>query len=394
MCRILFALMIVLSLFVLVDVIWGTDALLWALFIAFAVSALGLLFFPRRGPQNAYQNWFRLQALFLLLFIVAYLIGCFFLIVHLNLPDYGIDIALILTILSLAIITYLYVLIMMPPTRRRSWTRKHYPAVWDSIKRYHRKGNVIETYTPVLIINDRKYFLIYYHDSKTGQLNAMILLDEGGNLINDRGLIHKAMKCKTLALNTVDYANSNRRAGEIEQYKIAISDLENVFRILREEKDRFSEYGPQAKQDLEKLLEAEDAAIATIQASIDIKMLEAEWSKKHKLGRLTEVRYENVAELESDMVNARCPSVQGFEKYIEAESPARNIVKLIKVMDTFPQQDKVVEGLLGIADSAEYLVGEDEVYEYSRPQEGDWEIVSKGFTLVEEVDSQLAEAGA
>jgi hypothetical protein len=206
--------------------------------------------------------------------------------------------------------------------------------------------------------------------------------------------MERAVRCKTLALETIDYRMHQKRLQTIAGAQKAVNGLGRAFRTLREQREQFSRQGDQSLADLDEVLGAEEAMIGVIEASIAMKLLEAEWAAKHGLGRLTEVRYEDMAALQKAMQEARRPAAAEVERITSVVEAANRLAGVVKGMHTLPNRKEVEEGLLGVADSGEMLRGEGEAFQYAHFKERDWHAWRERMAWADEVDARLAEAPA
>jgi hypothetical protein len=395
MCRFLVGLMVVLGLFALVAVIWGENAFIWALLIGIAGGGLGLLFLPlaRRGPEYAYQKWTLRVALLIIVGLVGGLLGIGYVILQLNLTDAGFTFTSI-AIMGLVLVgTYFLGWSIGPPTRRRGWLRRRYPAVAAAIKRYMKPGDLLENYTPVLRIGEECYFLIAYHDRRDPDRPASFLLvDKTGHPVKDKELVRRAAKAKSLAISTIDHAKSQERLTKLHtaaQVEAAVGD---VFERLRQERSRFAELGEGTLTDLDVVLGAEEAMRRVVGATRALTLIEAEWAEKHGLGRLTEVDYRDVGAVEQKMREARLPLLAEQSALLKAKEPAQRLGRLVKErLSHIPMAHKIEEVLLGIADSTAYLKSKNEDI-YGTVTEEHWLKWRERMAWVDEVDARLAEA--
>ncbi|MEW6569477.1 MAG: hypothetical protein AB1449_15190, partial [Chloroflexota bacterium] len=183
MARFLIGLLIVLGLFCLIWTFLGGEVFGWALIIGGPGAAAVLLFLPKRGPQHAYRNWARMQLLVVLLVAVGLLAATIIALGYLLPPDVSDTVlyaGLMVPIVSLVAIILLWGQ-WMTPTASRSWLRRHYPAVAAAIRRYRQPGDVDDRYTPALVLDGRRLFLVSFHSKKQpGQLRGVLLLDKQG----------------------------------------------------------------------------------------------------------------------------------------------------------------------------------------------------------------------
>jgi hypothetical protein len=393
--RFLVGLIIVLALFCLVWTFLGEDAFIWVLLIGIAGGGFGLLFLPlaRRGPEYAYQKWNLRVALLIILGVIGGLVGIGYVILQMNLTDEAFTLTSI-TIMGLVIVgTYFLGWTIGPPTRRRGWLGRRYPAVAAAIKRYIKPGDLLENYTPVLRIGEECYFLIAYHDRHDPDRPAsFLLLDESGHPVRDMEFVRRAAKCKSLAISTIEYAKSQERLTKLRtaaQVEIAVGD---VFERLRQEKSRFVELGDGSLTDLEVVLGAEGAMRRVVATTRALTLIEAEWAEKHGLGRLTEVDYRDAAAVEQKMREARRPLLAEQSALLKAKEPAQRLGRLVKErLSHMPMAQKIEEVLLGIADATAYLKVDNEDI-YGTMTDEHWLRWRERMAWADEVDARLAEA--
>jgi hypothetical protein len=399
MLRFLVGLMIVLGMFCLVWTFLGENAFFWALLVGFVTGGVGLIYLPlaRRGAEYAYQKWYLRNSIWVVLATVAIVVGGIFFIARVvpETEDFQTRAAAVGLVVVLVGFAYLFSVLLTPTTRRRSWLRRRYPAVAAAIKRYEKRGDVREYYNPALVIDDKPYFLIlYYANEAPPRRSGVLLLDEMGVRVADEDLVERAVRCKSLALETIDYRMHQKRLQTITGGRMAVTGLRRTFGTLRERRGEFSRQGGQNVADLDEVFGAEEPMIKVIEAGIAMKQLEAEWAAKHGLGRLTEVRYEDMTALQSAMQETRRPAVAGLERITSVVEAAKRLAEVAKTMYGLPNRKEVEEGLLGVADTGEALKGETEAYEYARFTERDWQAWRERMAWADEVDGKMAESAA
>jgi hypothetical protein len=397
MCRFLFGLMIVLGLFALVAVIWGKDAFIWALILGIAGGGLGLLFLPlaNRGSEYAYQKRYLRLALLTILVSVAVFSAFLFIVLRLNIPSDVGGIVFGAFAVGMGICAYAWGWAISPPTRRRGWLRRRYPAVAAAVKRYMKSGDLLENYTPVLWIGDGRYFLIAYHDRRDPDRPAAFLLVDGmGHPVRDREMVRRAAKAKSLAISTIDYAKSGERLTKLRTVAQVEAAVGEVFERLRQERSRFAELGQGALADMEIVLGGEEAMRRVVATTRALTMIEAEWAEKHGLGRLTEIDYRDATAVEEKMREARLPLLAEQSALLKAKEPAQRLARLIKERLSYIQMaPKIEEVLLGIADSTAFLKEENEDI-YGTMTEEHWARWRERMAWADEVDAKLARAPA
>ena len=395
MLRFLVGLLIVLGLFCLVWTFLGENVFIWALIIGVVLGGLGLLFLPmaRKGPEYAYRKWVLRQSLFVVLVIGGPTALVFYMIVNLTSSTDMITVALLGLGLAVAFASYTLGWAISPPTRRRGWLRRRYPAVAKAIGRYQQREDRLEDYTPALLVDGKRYFLIYYHDKKDlPRQRGILLLDETGKRESDKDLVRRAAKCKTLALQTIDYNLHQQRAAAIANLQGGTNQARAMFGALRANREMFVQMGPAAIADWDKVLSAEDIVTAVVEEGRAVKMVEAEWAEKHGLGKLTEVAYEDVVELEEAMTAARREVVEALPRLMPATESARRLAQAVHERGRSKEHKLLEEGLLGIGD-LDVLKGE-EAFEYGAFSVEQWEAWRERMAWADEVDARLAEAPA
>jgi hypothetical protein len=300
-------------------------------------------------------------------------------------------------IVSIMAGAFAYGQLIGPPTGRLGWLRRHYPAVAEVIKRYRKSSDLLEAYTPALVIEGKRYFLIAYHDRRNPQpVAGFLLLDEAGGRVVDEELLARAAKCKTLALETIEYARHQRRAAEIHSFGQAKSTLKGVLATLRRQRWRFAEMGAEVLADWERVTAIEPAMEVALDASAAIKVLESEWAAKHGLGRLTEVRYEEVLGLEARITEAKRPLLEHVNDLEAAAVSAERLTEKVQKMSLLADQKQVEEGLLALMDLGKGMVEEQSrPYSYVRMSDQQWQAWRDRMAYADEVDARLGQkAGA
>ena len=388
MCRFFFLLLLVILGFLLIASFFGFSALFWPIIIGLVGSSFGLLFLPKRGDQFAYRNWYRWMAVKMLLGYSAIFILFFAFLILGNIGSDKFTTAFLIFFAVLMGGTYALGWQIGPTTRRRRWLKRRYPKAFSSINFYKKRSEVLENYTPCLIIEDSRYFLIeYYGRGLRDNSRSLFLIGEAGNPIRDEILFQKAVQCKTLGINTIDYARFNGYAQAITNAQEAYAGLKEVIDILREEEENILRYSKESALDFKKIYIAEEPIRLFTDATIGIQLLEAKWSKEHGLSKLTAVDYGEVKQLIKAIELEREESVAHYSTITAAAKPAE---RLVNVIDEIPYlvrfKSKVVEGLLGISDMGKMLVGH-EVFEYAPPTDADWQAWRDGLAWADQVDA-------
>jgi hypothetical protein len=382
MWRFLIGLALVLSIFCLIWNVLGQEAFFWALFIGGFGAALGLLFIPKRGPQHAYRNWVRLQALIISIGVVVFVVGSILGLAVLTPRDMS-DQAqyAVLTAMGTCVggLAYGYGWWMGPPTARRGWLRRRYPAVANVIKRYEKPGDGRELYTPLLIIDGNPYFLIAYPDRRNpSHAIGYLLLDEHAHRVQDEEMFKLAVKCNMLALQTIDHGFHERRANEIASFENAAVTLRRMFQILRQQRERFASKGAQALADWE-------------QVAVRMRLWQAQWAKDHGMRRLTQVSDKDVEEVEKAMDGMAAPLRDGLGLMARAVEATKRLVKVIEGETRFPQKRMVMEGLLGIADGKPAFERRGEPFQYTTVDEDALQAWRDRMAWADQVDARLAQ---
>ncbi len=394
MCRFLLALIIVISLLIGLWSFIG-DAFMWVLVLGIVVPGLGLIFLPKRGVQHAYGNWYKLQAVIVIGLFVGGFMAMAWVLLALDLPEPYATYAILGAIVIVVGGAYAYGWLMGPPTRRRGWLKKHFPGVAQAIKRYMQKGDLLEDYTPILRIGGKRYFLIYYHDKgNVDVLRGILLLDEKGRRVKDEKMLRLAAKCKHLALKTIDFSKSQRRAALVDSWVQTMPGLRTTFEWLRKNRQQIEAISEQARSDLGVLLEGQDDLFTLMTLNRDANLLEARWAKDHGLGRLTEVAVEDVLDLEKRLLELTQPIVQMAQRIRELEQPAERLAKVLTELPAVPQRKMMVEALLGIADGARTVYGWVEKREYGWIDEEHLKAYRARNTYADQVDARLRRAEA
>jgi hypothetical protein len=274
-----------------------------------------------------------------------------------------------------------------PPTQRRFWLQKHYPDVSRAVQRYKQPGDIIETYFPVLVVNNQKYFLLAYHDRKPPRnVKRFTLVDDTGGVLDNLDLIKKVARTKTLALFSIAPAYHQKRITAFESSKSALQGLARFFDLMHRQRNHFAPLGTTSFSDYERILEVEAAVKDVSHATLAMIDLEAKWVADHGFGRLTEVSYEDVLKLESQIREIRKPVVAAIPPLESVVEPALRLVNVLRGR-TWPVKHKMIQGLMGLTDLARGLMGADEYY-LSRMSTGDLKAWREGLAWAAEVDSQ------
>jgi len=386
--------LLVLALFFAILGIWGFDVFFNFLLIGFLVSSLGLVLMPRRGPQHAYRNWYRFVALLLSLGVSVYLIGMIFAIAKV-VPDNPAEPASWGMMILMIAGVYVFANLLGPPTRSRWWLRRKYPRAAAAIERYRKPGEVRETYVPAVVLGGRRCFLVFYYDKKKpDQLRGALLLDEDGRVLDDPALAQRVGKASHLARETIDYYRHQARVRLMLGGERAIRGTKYVFQTLLAKKERFAAQGPQVLADWERVTAVEEPTVSTMEAVYAMKILESQWAKEHRLGRLTEIREEEYLEFERRLLELRRPYETATPLLAESIEPARRLAEVVRGMGDVPHGREVAEGLLGIADSGESLRrGEWRNYQYAYLWESDWQLWRDRTAWAKEVEAARGELG-
>ncbi|MEW6569332.1 MAG: hypothetical protein AB1449_14455 [Chloroflexota bacterium] len=391
MARFLIGLLIVLVLFCLIWTFLGEEVFGWALIIGGPGSAAVLLFLPKHGPQHAYRNWARMQLLVVLLVAVGLLAATIIALGYLLPPDVSDTVlyaGLMVPIVSLVAIILLWGQ-WMTPTASRSWLRKHYPAVGTAIRRYRQPGDVDEMYTPALVIDGKRQFLIFYHGKKgPAHVRGILLFEDQGRRVGDRALVGRAARCKSLALATIDYDKSQERARAIAVAEKAVAGMREVYEILRRAKDRFDELAPEVRRAWDRLMAAEEVVMAAIGMGRDIELLVAAWAATHGLGRLTEVVEGEAVELFERIEALRERDVQGYPVWVGACEAAGELAKAVRRLRGLSRRSLVLAGLLGLVDSAKVMTEDVVRREYWSLSDEHWAAWRERMAYADEVDAK------
>ncbi len=399
MCRFILGVLVVISLFCGIWTYLGEDAFMWALILGLVIPGLGLILLPKRGVQHAYRNLYRKVAIIIVLGVGILGMAGLYVLAQI-LPSDASDLAIYagLGFIGMAIIGLSFLMAyatVVPPTRRRDWLKKHFPEVIKAIKRYMQKGDLLEDYTPILRIGGKRYFLIYYHDKgNVDVLRGILLLDEKGRRVKDEKMLRLAAKCKHLALKTIDFSKSQRRAALVDSWAQTMPGLRTTFEWLRKNGQQIEAISEQARSDLGVLLEGQDDLFTLMTLNRDANLLEAQWAKDHGLGRLTEVAVEDVLDLEKRLLELTQPIVQMAQRIRELEQPAERLAKVLTELPAVPQRKMMVEALLGIADGARTVYGWVEKREYGWIDEEHLKAYRARNTYADQVDARLRRAEA
>jgi len=399
MCRLSCGVLLVLVAFLAILGLWGFDAFLDVLLIALLGISLGLVFMPRRGAQNAYRNRVVLSVGAGLLLGIGVGFGGAVVWTVLkesgNLPDVSAE--LCLTVLLVPILAGAHapmLWVWCAPTRSRWRLRRKHPKVTAAIERYRKPGEMREMHTPALVLGGRRCFLVYYYDRKRGdRFQGAVLLDEYGRVVDDRGLAERAVKMKHLAMETIDYYRHQARARDLKAGGRAIRRTKNVFRVLREQRERFAAQGIQGLSDWERVIAVEEVMLSILEASFAASLLEAEWAKGHDLGRITEVREEEYLEFETKLLEIRSPYLRAGV-LAEVSEPARRLAEVVRMMSDIPHAQVVAGGLLGIARVGQSSLGyARQEFRYARLRDESWQAWRERTAWAKEVEAARGELG-
>lgn len=392
MCRFFFLLILVILGFLIIASIFGFSALFWPIIIGLVGSSFGLLFLPKRGDQFAYRNWYRWMALKLMLGYSAVFVLFIAVLIISNIGSDRSTTAFIIFTVAILGGTYALGWQLGPTTRRRSWLKRRYSEVFKAIQRYRGNEEVLENYLPALRINGMYYFLVTFYDRKNHDFpSAYLLLDEHAAATQDEVLFNQAVKCKTLAIRTIDYAYHGQRAKIILDAQGVIQGLGEVFDLLRNQSEIIFRHQQSAKSDLDQVLATEEPIRLFAEATIAIQLIEARWAKDHGLGKLTVVDNEDVENLIEQMRAVRKESVSHYKTITSAMDSVNRLIDLIKGIPRYlPEKQKVIEGLLGITDIGKGIVGQEE-YDYIVPSERDLKAWREGTARADKLDSLTEE---
>jgi len=325
--------------------------------------------------------------------IVAVFLAFLFILFRLNVSSDVIGVVSGAFAVGMGICAYAWGWAISPPTRRRGWLRRRCPAVAKAIQRYQQPTDQLEDYTPALVVDGKRYFLIYYHDKRNlPRFSGILLLDEAGRRPRDKDLIQRAAKCKTLAQQTIDYNLHQQRAAAIATLRGGISQARAMFGALRANREMFEQMGPGAMADWEKALSVEDIVSAVVEEGRAVKMLEAEWAEKHGLGKLTEVAYQDVVDLEAAMDAARRGVVEALPRLAPATEAARRLAKALHERDGSKASRLLEDGLHAIVELD--VLRDEGALEYGAFSEDQWQAWRERMAWADEVDAKLAKAPA
>ncbi len=392
MCAFLIHVSLVVALLIGLWRLIGDDAFMWVVIAGGPGAAAVLLFLPKRGPQHAYRNWARGQVLLLLIAALVILVGGAVSLYSLlpktvsrEVPTVALG-GLMLFAMGFA---YWWGHRMGPPTGRRSWLKRHYPAVAAAVRRYRQPGDVDEKYTPALVIDGKRLFLIVYHGKKGPEhVRGILLFDEQGRRVNDDDLVQRAMKCKSLALATIDYEKSQERVRAIAVCEKAVAGMQEVYRILREGKDRFYAMGAEVRQAWDTLMGAQEVVMSGLAMGREIELLVAEWAAAYGLGRLTEVVESEAAGLLERIEALREHDRKGYEVWVGACEAAGELAKVVRTLRGLPRKALVLEGLLGLADIGKVMTWDVVRRDYWSLSDEQWAAWRERMAYADEVDAR------
>jgi hypothetical protein len=309
-----------------------------------------------------------------------------------DLSDIAINIWLLLFLVMLLLFMLIYGYgYVTPPTQRRRWLRKNYPGVARAVERYRRPGDKLETYYPALILSERRYFLLAYHDKgQPERVRRFLLVDETGQVIDDLELAKVAVGAKSLALHTIHYGYHQERLGNFHSTESVERDLSRFFDLLRRQRNRFEALGQGYLEDYSRVLEAEEAALALPDATKATIELKAEWAAEHGLSRLTEVSYEEVVELENRIREARKEAVAFFPILKDVAAPARRLAQAVGERRVWPAKETMIEGFMAMTDLAAGVQGA-EGYQIAQMSEEDIRAWKEGTAWAAEVEGGSVE---
>jgi hypothetical protein len=242
--------------------------------------------------------------------------------------------------------------------------------VAQAIQRYEQQGDDREVYHPAVLIDGKRYFPIYYPDPHEDRLRGILILDEQGRPIQDETLMRKALRCKYIALETVDYNNGARRAKDIDEFRRALKVIPRGMRLLEKLRLRLRELNPRLERDLERVLAIRPAAEFFLETTIAISRAKAQWAKDHGLGRLTEVDYQDVLKLEEEIAHLRHAMLDQAEPIINTLPALKRLYNAIK-RHKLPRRRLLLPFLEGLIIMTEGLTEEPRDYVLLDPSEDD-----------------------
>jgi hypothetical protein len=260
--------------------------------------------------------------------------------------------------------------------------------VAHAVQRYHQPGDIIEAYFPVLVVNNQKYFLLAYHEkAPPRKVRRFVHVDESGRIINDLDLVKKVARVKSLALFSISPAYHRKRINAYKSTKSAEKGLAKFFDLMHRQRNDFAALGTNSFSDYARILEVEPVVKDVSKASLAMIDLEANWVKDHGFGQLTEVSYEDVLNLESQIRDARKPAIKAIPYLESVVEPASRLANRLRRAQTWPVKHTMLQGLLGLTDLAKGLHGAEEYY-VSRMSSGDLKAWKDGLAWAAEVDSR------
>ncbi len=332
------------------------------------------LFWPKRGVEYAYRNWMRAHGFFVIFGGMAWIIGTIavagLLVSDQFLQAYGQLVILGGTLLGMIHVA-IYGLALNPVVKGTRWLRKRYPAVARAIERYEQEGDDREVYHPAAVIDGKRYFPIYYPDPyEDDKLRGMLILDEHGRPIDDEDLMRKAIRCKYIALETVDYNNNARRAKDIDEFRRALKVMPRGFRMLERLRSRLREQNLRLEKDLDRVLAIRQEARLFLESTIAISRAKAQWAKDHGLGRLMEVDYQDVLKLEAEISRLRLTMLDQAEPIITALPALKRLYRAVERYK-LPRRRLLLPFLEGLVTMADGLTKEPRDYILLDPSDDD-----------------------
>jgi|Deesub1362A_J573_1020465.scaffolds.fasta_scaffold11741_1 hypothetical protein len=310
------------------------DLLIVSPILAF-LAYMGIrLFWPKRGVEHAYRNWMHLQVLILIIGGLTIPALTMFIIVTWFLGEEYDNLSSFL--IAASIVGFLaFVVVFLrervnPIVQGLRWLRKHYPAVAQAIERYEQEGDERDIYFPACIVDGKPYFMIGYYDADNpGRFSGILLMDQEGTVLANEALLDKVSRCRTLAMDTVDYRRREEAAKNIADYRRALRALPHGSRLLRKYTSRFQSLGPRYGKYVQQLIEVEQSVALFLQAVIEQNLAIARWAASHGLGRLFQVSFDDVLALEKEISTTRQPVMAHLARLEAAAGAARRLLKAV-----------------------------------------------------------------
>ncbi len=189
-------------------------------------------------------------------------------------------------------------------------------------------------------------------------------------MCRDAEALQKAAMCKTLALDTVPYDRHQVRAQKMKSFERAVETLGKVGRDLRGQRSWVAAAGGDLERALDEVLSAVPVAKAFVSAAVSQLLLIAEWAASHGLGRLTEVKYEEAAELEARMREALAVARSNVRPLAEAVGPARRLAEAVRKQPGIRRRGAILELLDGLVDIGDGIEADmNQTYAYAPLEE-------------------------